>query len=145
MTTKAQDWMTCYHKSFHTGKPKHPPTKKHTHAPAFQRVRRVSKILVQQSKQNIMIIWILFAIVFTVLLTKAIIETIWGSILIIYGIACHILAFALRLLAKSIRLWKRITGKACKKPRRQMTVAECFVVVNCPNSPEAKRILASLR
>jgi protein-S-isoprenylcysteine O-methyltransferase Ste14 len=92
-----------------------------------------------------MIITILFAIVFTVLLAKAIIETIWGSILIIFGLACQILAFALRMLAKAILLWGRITAKTPKKPRRQMTIAECFVVVNNRNSPEAKRILASLR
>lgn len=92
-----------------------------------------------------MIIWILFAIVLTFLLAKAILETVWGTILIIHGITCHVLAFGLRLLAKAIRLWNRITGKGYKKPRRQMTVAECFVVVNFPNSPEAKRILASLR
>ena len=92
-----------------------------------------------------MIIWILFSIVFTFLLARAIIETIWGICLITYGIACHILAFALRLLAKAIRLWTRITGKTMKTPRRKMTLAECFVVVNCPNSEEAKRIRTSRR
>ena len=92
-----------------------------------------------------MIISIIIAVVFFVLLTKAIIETIWGSMLIIYGVACNMLAFGLSLLAKAIRLWGRITSKTRKKPRRQMTVVECFIVVNCPNSPEAKRILASLR
>lgn len=92
-----------------------------------------------------MIIGILFAIVFTFLLAKAILETIWGSILIIHGIACHILAFALRLLAKTIRLGSRIRRKFQKKPRRRMTLGESLIVVNFPNSPEAKRIWASLR
>jgi hypothetical protein len=91
-----------------------------------------------------MIIWILFAIVFSFLLCKAILETIWGTCLIIHGIACHILAFILNAMAMCIRLWKRLTGKTKKKPRRQMTLGECIIVVNCPNSPEAKRILASL-
>lgn len=92
-----------------------------------------------------MIIWILFAIVFSFLLAKAILETVWGTCLIIHGLACHILAAILRLTAKTIRLWGRITGKTRKMPRRQMTIAECFVVVNYPNSLEAKRILSSLR
>lgn len=91
-----------------------------------------------------MIITILIAIIFFVLLAKAIIETIWGSILIIYGVACQMLAFVLTTLAKVIRLWGRITGKTKKKPRRQMTLGECIVVVNARNSPEAKRILSSL-
>ena len=91
-----------------------------------------------------MIITILFAIVFSFLLCKAILETIWGSALIIYGVACHILAFILNAMAMCIRLWKRITGKTKKKPRRQMTIGECFTVVNFPNSPEAKRIRTSL-
>lgn len=89
-----------------------------------------------------MIIWILFAIVFSVLLVKAIFETIWGLCLIIFGIACHILAVILDLMAMTIRL----TNKLRKKPEpRRLTIAECFVIVNCPNSPEAKRIRASMR
>ena len=92
-----------------------------------------------------MIITILIAVVFFFLLAKAIIETIWGTCLIIQGSACQVLAFGLRLLAKAIRLWGRITGKTHKKPRRQMSITECFIVVNDRNSAEAKRILTSLR
>lgn len=89
-----------------------------------------------------MIISILFAVVFTVLLLKAITETIWGTCLIIYGIACHILAAILDLMAKTIRLTKKLGKKP--EPRR-LTMAECFLLVNCPNSPEAKRIRAGKR
>ncbi len=92
-----------------------------------------------------MIIGILFAIVFTVLLAKAILETIWGCCLIIHGLFWHTIALILRMLANCIRLGSRIRRKFQKKPRRRMTLVESMIVVNCPSSPEAKRILASLR
>lgn len=87
-----------------------------------------------------MIVSILFAIVFTVLLFKAIFETIWGVCLIIFGIACHILAAVLKLLAMTIRFSKKLLKKP--EPRR-LTIGECFMLVNCPNSPQAKRIRTS--
>ena len=89
-----------------------------------------------------MLISILFAVVFTVLLAKAILETIWGICLIIQGIACHILAAILDLTAMAIRFAKKIRRKP--EPRR-LTVAECFLLVNCPNSPEVKRIRSTTR
>ena len=61
-----------------------------------------------------MIIWILFAIVFSFLLAKAILETIWGTCLIVYGIACHILAAILDLTAMTIRLAKKLRRKPLK-------------------------------
>lgn len=91
-----------------------------------------------------LIINIIFFVVFSALLIKALYETVWGSMLIIYGIACHILAFFLDAAAMFIRLGKRITGKTPKKPRRPMTLVESFVVANDRNSPDAKRILTSL-
>ena len=93
----------------------------------------------------LLIINILFFVVFSILLIKAIYETVWGTCLIIYGIACHILAFFLDGMAMCIRLFNRLTGKTKQKPRRKMSIMECFVVVNDRNSTEAKRILASLR
>jgi hypothetical protein len=93
----------------------------------------------------LLIINIIFFIVFFALLAKAIFETVWGTCLIIYGIACHILAFFLDAMAMCVRCWGRITGKTKKTPRRQMSITECFIVTNDRNSAEAKRILASLR
>lgn len=89
-----------------------------------------------------MIITILIAIVFTVLLIKAIAETIWGTCLILQGIACHILAAILRLTAKAIRLAEKLRKKP--EPRR-LTLGESFLLFNNPNSVEAKRIRTALR
>jgi CII-binding regulator of phage lambda lysogenization HflD len=89
-----------------------------------------------------MIITILIAVIFFALLAKAIVETIWGSCLVIYGFACQTLAFGLRLLAKAIRICGKIKRK--REPKR-LTLGESFMLVNAANSREAKRILVSLR
>lgn len=89
-----------------------------------------------------MIITILIAIVFFFLLAKAILETVYGTCLIIQGIACHILAAVLRLTAKTIRFAAKLRTKS--EPRR-LTLAECFLLSNFPGSPEAKRIRATIR
>lgn len=59
-----------------------------------------------------LIVGILIGIVFFFLLGKAIIETFWGLCLIAYGIGCHILAFALRGLAKIVRAYGRLKATA---------------------------------
>jgi O-antigen/teichoic acid export membrane protein len=89
-----------------------------------------------------MIITVLIAIVFFALLAKAIIETVWGVCLIIFGTACHTLAFVLTMLAKAIRYYENI--KKQREPRR-LSFGECFTLVNNPNSVEARRIRTSLR
>jgi hypothetical protein len=114
--------------------------------PKISICNKAVRISINPNHQIIMsLIGILFGIVFVALLTKAILETIYGVCLIIHGIACHILAAMLNLLAMCLRFGSRIRRKFQKKPRRPMTLGECIIVVNCPKSPEAKRILASLR
>lgn len=54
-----------------------------------------------------LIVGILIGIVFTILLTKAIIETVWGASLIAFGTGCKLLAGILRILAKIIRLFEK--------------------------------------
>jgi hypothetical protein len=50
---------------------------------------------------------ILFGIVMTFLIGKAILETIWGLILVIYGLLCYALGIALGLFAEFLSvLWK---------------------------------------
>ncbi len=92
-----------------------------------------------------MIIGLIFAIVFGILLVKAIIETIHGLALIIWGLFLHAVALVLDIAAMIVRVGAWIVKKFKKKPRRRMTMAECIIVSCNPGSPDAKRILASLR
>jgi hypothetical protein len=62
------------------------------------------------------LISILLGIVFFVLLAKAIFETIWGTCLIIFGLACHAFAFLLDGLAFMIRTFNKIV-RLFRKPK----------------------------
>ena len=68
------------------------------------------------------LIGILFLIVFLGLLTKAIIETIWGICLIIYGLFWHTIGYSLSALAMIIRLAKKILGIS-KKPQPRVSLS----------------------
>jgi hypothetical protein len=58
-----------------------------------------------------LIIGILIGIVFFALLAKALLETAWGICLIIAGVFCQILAKVLRLTAKAMRFYGRISKR----------------------------------
>lgn len=55
---------------------------------------------------------ILFGITMLFLIGKALIETVWGTALIILGILCHLLALILNGCAISIRLLNRLNKAA---------------------------------
>jgi hypothetical protein len=55
---------------------------------------------------------ILFGITMLFLIGKALIETVWGTALIILGIFCHLLALILNGCAISIRLLNRLNKAA---------------------------------
>ena len=61
------------------------------------------------------LISILLGIVFFALLAKAIFETIYGSCLVIFGLACHAVAFLLDALSFVIRACEKIV-RLCRKP-----------------------------
>lgn len=84
---------------------------------------------------------ILFVIAFALLLCKAIIETIWGSVLIIQGLLCCALAAVLRLVAKIIR----ITKKLLTKPEPPKPMLGDVIRILYSSTPEGERMRASLR
>ena len=90
------------------------------------------------------LIGILFGIAFITLLIKAIIETVWGCILIAQGMLCHALAAVLDLIASIIRFAVK-SGKKPEPEPRQATVSESILLMYSPDSPEAKRIRAAFR
>jgi len=63
-----------------------------------------------------MIIGFIFFVVFTFLLGKAILETIWGICLIIYGLFWHTIGFILQTLAFLIRAYKKVI-RLFRKPK----------------------------
>lgn len=58
------------------------------------------------------IIGILFGIAMIFLIAKAIIETIWGLILVIYGLACYALGVAIGLFADLLGVLARLNKAA---------------------------------
>ncbi len=55
---------------------------------------------------------IIFGITMLVLIGKALLETAWGLVLIIFGIFCHLLALILDGLAISLRILIRLNKAA---------------------------------
>ena len=63
-----------------------------------------------------MIIGLIIGIVFFFLLSKAILETLWGSCLITFGIFCQILAGLLCAEAYLLELFDKISHAYQKRP-----------------------------
>ena len=59
-----------------------------------------------------MIIGIIIFAIFTILLTKAIIETIWGTCLLIYGLVLHSIAYCLEFIAWIMELFSKPRPRA---------------------------------
>ncbi len=81
------------------------------------------------------IIGTIICIIFVFFLVKAIVETIWGTCLIVYGIACSFLAFLLRIIAKSIRSLSIVFSRRNNEIRQiaqpvRVSVVEAFTRVN---------------
>jgi hypothetical protein len=71
------------------------------------------------------IIGFLLLFAFLILLTMAVFDAIWGTILIINGLVWHTIGFTLHALAFVVRIAEKLFGLG-KKPQQRVSVASAL-------------------